>query len=1194
MKRERDTDFEEEGVSTVYPDVIQIKRTYPVDDSGAILLLDSDSDCTSPAPASPIMNSHTPIALSDSEEATSPHRVGKLMRVRMKNIRSHKNFDLRIGDCTIITGANGSGKSTIALGVQLALGKTMRKEKAADADNPVVRSGCTDAEVHVTFWNEGPGAYEYAEFGRDITITRKIKMTEKSVTNTYIITGATGRVLQGTAAKNVKKAICSLWNLDESNPVLVLDQETAKSFLTCDPRKQYDYFLRATTLKSTYDEMAKAAENASKAKECLDVLEKDLKAAKNKYEKAKKKMEQFRGVTQLQEEIEEAENNRSWSIAAEKKREVLVSYNAVETHENLCQRMAHVIEVEMQENIEALQKKIEQLREEREKIRDSLESSRNELLALTTAQEVLLDELNSQKVSSQKQESLIREMTTQISQIEVAYRRTQAEIDHKKQQTELRAAEDNERRIREALEAVIRNHQDAEDKLAQFERQYSYEGKQAEYRIEDERLKQLLEDRRKLDAQFRQLQRSYQQERNSEPMDPMELISRSGIPRLQATVNVHKLVQNNRNLFSQPPIGPVGAYVRIKKSQWAKAVSMYCSILDHFLVDNARDANAFRDLCLRYRIEIPKFIVRKFTTPLPNPQKIEGRETLRDILEFSNSSVELAVMEDTSMHQVVLSDNKAGAEAQIAHEKDAQGRPISMIKGAKCAITRDSHHEVSINPNGIVYKSFFRPQQAGLVPLSSAETISNEEMYQQLMREAQQNLSDVARRVQEQEVVVNAKSRELTQIKRQLDSLKDASQKFVRTRVEREKQLEEVTQVLIAAQEQARLNANTQEEEAQLYTLEASLELTRSQLEERKRVAEELRMKCAETERKCREKSREIERLSKSISDNPALHRCDAEIQEIERKRQAVNVERSAMQSELSKEQQLLERARLTVQQKEAEYNTAVERAREITGRAEAPEGTPDRVVVADGKIKALHAQLVSAEQTLQRQGLDFDAVQKEYLETKKNCDRLNRDFSHLSEEVERLLRQQDNIRELYLSKREKAVEDVTAEFKRRMSEKGHLASLQIIHGSDENVQRVAGHRRPLREDQGEIAMYILPSAFTRGTGRLNVVKHGQNVAMLSGGEKSYTSLLLLSAISRVSDLPFRIIDEFDVFQDDHTRKLSMQFLLEDSKEIGTSGYLTQHILITPQDISNSVPDLEQDSHVSIVHMRKDEDVRVA
>ena len=102
----------------------------------------------------------------------------------------------------------------------------------------------------------------------------------------------------------------------------------------------------------------------------------------------------------------------------------------------------------------------------------------------------------------------------------------------------------------------------------------------------------------------------------------------------------------------------------------------------------------------------------------------------------------------------------------------------------------------------------------------------------------------------------------------------------------------------------------------------------------------------------------------------------------------------------------------------------------------------------------------------------------------------------------------------------------------------------------------------------GSIVIKVLPDAMQTGKSGQSLAAHGLDVSALSGGEKSLTSLILLSAIASVSNVPFRLIDEFDVFQDEATRKKSIQYLLEDAATTGEDGKLPQFVLLTPHDLS--------------------------
>ena len=73
--------------------------------------------------------------------------------------------------------------------------------------------------------------------------------------------------------------------------------------------------------------------------------------------------------------------------------------------------------------------------------------------------------------------------------------------------------------------------------------------------------------------------------------------------------------------------------------------------------------------------------------------------------------------------------------------------------------------------------------------------------------------------------------------------------------------------------------------------------------------------------------------------------------------------------------------------------------------------------------------------------------------------------------------------------------------------------------------------------------------------------KGTKDVKALSGGERSFTTMCLLIALGETLETPFRVLDEFDVFLDAETRKLTIQSLIHVAKKLKHR----QFIFIMPQ-----------------------------
>lgn len=67
----------------------------------------------------------------------------------------------------------------------------------------------------------------------------------------------------------------------------------------------------------------------------------------------------------------------------------------------------------------------------------------------------------------------------------------------------------------------------------------------------------------------------------------------------------------------------------------------------------------------------------------------------------------------------------------------------------------------------------------------------------------------------------------------------------------------------------------------------------------------------------------------------------------------------------------------------------------------------------------------------------------------------------------------------------------------------------------------------------------------------------------LSGGERSFSTLCFALALHQMTESPFRAMDEFDVFMDAVSRKISLDTLVDFALSHGS-----QWMFITPHDIS--------------------------
>jgi structural maintenance of chromosomes protein 6 len=100
------------------------------------------------------------------------------------------------------------------------------------------------ADISITLTNEGGDAYKPDQYGKRITIERRIT---KDGTSIYKTKDSTGHVVSNK--KEELNNIVEQFNIQVENPVCFLNQETSKHFLnSSNPRQKYILFMKASQL----------------------------------------------------------------------------------------------------------------------------------------------------------------------------------------------------------------------------------------------------------------------------------------------------------------------------------------------------------------------------------------------------------------------------------------------------------------------------------------------------------------------------------------------------------------------------------------------------------------------------------------------------------------------------------------------------------------------------------------------------------------------------------------------------------------------------------------------------------------------------------------------------------------------------------------------------------------------------------
>ena len=120
--------------------------------------------------------------------------------------------------------------------------------------SPPSGQGCAEIEIA----NDGSHPLDLKTYGSSIIIRRKLTQNARgdSFNSKYEIANGDTKVIVAAGSKAHLDPIKEHFYLMEENPVMLLDQETSKSFLNGKPEDQYDFFMRVSRARAHMQSLA--------------------------------------------------------------------------------------------------------------------------------------------------------------------------------------------------------------------------------------------------------------------------------------------------------------------------------------------------------------------------------------------------------------------------------------------------------------------------------------------------------------------------------------------------------------------------------------------------------------------------------------------------------------------------------------------------------------------------------------------------------------------------------------------------------------------------------------------------------------------------------------------------------------------------------------------------------------------------
>lgn len=621
-------------------------------------------------------------------------------------------------------------------------------------------------------------------YGDEITVVRHIN--GNSGASTYKLKNHLGKVVSTTRQDLVKMCLCL--NIQVDNPVLILNQDAARSFLKeCDPKKLYQLFMKATQIETIIEKLNSCFKTAVSSKNQLESLNKSIEYYELDIQAIREKHTRLQSVKSLRKKIENNKNEVAWLqvITAEKelhiiredlsKKQVKVKritdfINNKEKYEKETKERIR----ELGTNFKTLENQVNENTKLYENARKDFETERDKLSEFENNFKSIADKLNKKVIPN----------IAQLEQSIEEYENNPANVDNLRKENEAKIADIDRKRsdLTAVLENCKRDHQ-------MFLRSLT------DHRENQNDMKAVL--RREQDKVIK-MEQQISQYKNA----GKDKLSVYGSTMSQLLAELEQMYKQKK--FSEMPRGPLGKYIEVPMQKYRMAVeSILGNILTSFIVNNDHDRLLLTEVFKKYRefsrtqIITTEFVHQVYDISNGIVQLETEGDILINVIKVSDAVVMNCLIDQKKIETVVLVEDTDHA---IALTQDEQNVPYNLLR----VVLLNPFSEFHPAPK---YRSYsMREQPARYIQTNFKDlidaTIRQKQTQEQRCVDIQRQMKELIGKVTDFEKHVNEKKKMMTEFQRkdgnyvrELDELKslefaeNTDIDFLRSQLEEEKRL---------------------------------------------------------------------------------------------------------------------------------------------------------------------------------------------------------------------------------------------------------------------------------------------------------------------------------------------------------------------------------------------------------------------
>ncbi|XP_050517633.1 structural maintenance of chromosomes protein 6 isoform X2 [Diabrotica virgifera virgifera] len=569
---------------------------------------------------------------------------------------------------------------------------------------------------------------------------------------------------------------------------------------------------------------------------------------------------------------------------------------------------------------------------------------------------------------------------------------------------------------------------------------------------------------------------------------------------------IKKMIQQNIRNFRQEPRGPLGSYIKIKDKRWTVAVEGHLtpSLLGAFVVDNKEDNQRLREIFNRVlgKSNHPQIITSKFISKKHNV-------SAHLVVEPSDcKSLYNAIEIDDPVVSNAIVDNSSPENILLipsdtrAQELLSDRRNVPRNCNQGVTIKGDKYYP---DPN---YKSY-----ASSYHRAKFLQVDTKEATQQLQQNIKQLENKFAAKVQElQEHRATMRERMLRR-----NELEKKVKDVNTARAQIRRQLEE-------------LNSSVEPEVQNVQFLEQEMDECRRTINQKQAELERINEEIRAVKQNINEEGNRTSDLTKSVKQLEArIRSVNDEIREIRSKQKDMSTNGEFDKKRIKDYESRIESAMPDIRQKQNDLEKCTGEALAIGDRLEElrrVQAIAKEINDVKNKISSIESEAENLTDVVDK----HNTLSDKYKKSVAIMESLNDDLNELSRAVDRR-KKHYKLTEAYF------VTFMKCSFEKILKHRQFKGTLEI------NIA------------EKKLDLIVIPQHGSQGQ---------TTTANLSGGERSFSMVAFLYALWQCMELPFYILDEFDVYMDKLNRIKVIDILLHHAK----SKTQLQFVFLTPQDVS--------------------------